>query len=151
MLQKFWRKKSCHQLGKKPLLFLFNKKGSTDNPGNYHPNTLEKVTLKILTSMFHNKVCQHLPSDNYIETNIQKGFFDGICTTLCNLLSCLIGALEVYGETITSLIRFLSDSDMNKKEIDFALCKISNVCIWCTYYIFSCRNKEWCNPELCHF
>ena len=79
--------------------------------------------------MFHNKVCQHLPSDNYIETNIQKGFFDGICTTLCNLLSCLIGALEVYGETITSLIRFLSDSDMNKKEIDFALCKISNVCI----------------------
>ena len=40
-----------------------------------------------------------------------------------------MGALEVYGKTSTSLIRFLSDSGMNKKEIDFALCKICNVCI----------------------
>ena len=34
-----------------------------------------------------------------------------------------MGALGVYGETFTSLIRFLSDLGMNKKEIDLALCK----------------------------
>ena len=62
-----------------------------------------------------------------------------------------MGALGVYGETSTSLVRFLSDLGMNKKEIDFALCKIYNVYIPCTYYIFCCRNKEWSNPELLHF
>ena len=62
-----------------------------------------------------------------------------------------MGSLGVYGETSTSLIRFLSDLGMNKKEIDFVLRKICNVCIRCTYYIFCCRNKEWSNPELLHF
>ena len=59
-----------------------------------------------------------------------------------------IGALGVYGKTVTSLIRFLSGSGMNKKEIDSPLCKICNVFIRCTYYMFCSRNKEWSNPEL---
>ena len=62
-----------------------------------------------------------------------------------------MGALGVYGETSTSLVRLLIDLGMNKKEIDFALCKICSVYIRCTYYIFCCRNKEWSNPELLHF
>ena len=40
-----------------------------------------------------------------------------------------MGALGVHGETSTSLIWFPNDIDMNKKEIDFALYKICNVCI----------------------
>ena len=60
-------------------------------------------------------------------------------------------ALGVYGETSTSLKRFLKDLGMNKKEIGFALCKICNVDIRCRYYVFCCRNKEWSNPELLHF
>ena len=43
-----------------------------------------------------------------------------------------MGALGIYGETFTSLIRFLSDFGMNKKETDFALCKLCSVCIRCT-------------------
>ena len=39
-----------------------------------------------------------------------------------------MGALGVYGETFTSLIRFLSDLGMNTIEIDFALSKYV-VCI----------------------
>ena len=62
-----------------------------------------------------------------------------------------MGALGVYGEIPTSLIRILSDLGMNKKEIDFALCEICNVRIRCTYYMFCCRNKEWSNPEFFHF
>ena len=42
-----------------------------------------------------------------------------------------MGALGVCGEISTSLIRFLSDLGVDKKEIDFALCKICNVCIQC--------------------
>ena len=62
-----------------------------------------------------------------------------------------MGALGVYGETFTSLIRFLIDLGIKKKEIDFTLCKVCHVRIRCTYYIFSCRNKERSNPELLHF
>ena len=39
-----------------------------------------------------------------------------------------MGTLSVYGELSTSLIRFLSDL-MNKKDMDFALCKICSVFI----------------------
>ena len=70
------------------------------------------------------------------------------CAQFVNLS---MGAPGVYGETSTSLIRFLSDLGMNKKVIGFALCQICDVCIRCTYYIFCCRNNEWNNPELLHF
>ena len=62
-----------------------------------------------------------------------------------------MGTLGVYGETFTNLVKFLSDLGMNKKEIHFALCKIYNVCIRCTHYIFCFRNKEWSNSELLNF
>ena len=59
--------------------FVFNshlthKKGSTNNPG-------KRLTLKILISALRNKVCQFLSSNNYIETNIQKGFVNRISGT----------------------------------------------------------------------
>ena len=56
------------------------------------------------------------------------------------------GALGVYGETSTSLIRFISDLGMNKKLILF--CTKYVMCIQCTYYIFFYRNKEWASPFL---
>ena len=40
-----------------------------------------------------------------------------------------MGALGVYGETSSSLVKFLSELGMNNKEIDLALCKICSVCI----------------------
>ena len=43
-----------------------------------------------------------------------------------------MGAQRVYGKASTSLIRFLSDLGMNKKEINFVLYKICYVCIQCT-------------------
>ena len=61
-----------------------------------------------------------------------------------------MGALGVYVETSTSLVKFLSDLGINKKETDFVLFKICSVCIRCTYYIFCCRNKERSNPEFLH-
>ena len=51
-----------------------------------------------------------------------------------------MGALGVYGETSTSLIRFLSDLRMNEKLI--LLCTKYVMRIQCTYYIFFYRNKE---------
>ena len=53
-----------------------------------------------------------------------------------------MGALGVYGETFTSLIRFLSDLGMNKIEIDFALRK-DVVCVFdahTTYFDVGIKN-----------
>ena len=93
----------------------------------------------------------------YLNSKRKEENYRALMNSLAHLYNCaqfinlFMGALGVYGETSTSLVRFLSDLGMNKKEIDFALCKICSVCIRCTYYIFCCRNKEWSNPELLHF
>ena len=63
---------------KNAITVVIHKKGSTDNPSNFRPIILETATLKILTYALRNKVCQFLSSNNYTETNIQKGFVDGI-------------------------------------------------------------------------
>ena len=81
IIAEIWKKKIIPPTWKKAITILIYKKGSTDNPGNFRPITLEIVTLKISTSALRNKVCQFLSSNNYIETNIQKGFVNGISGT----------------------------------------------------------------------
>ena len=81
IIAEIWKKKVIPPTWKKAITVLIYKKGSTDNPCNFRPITLETVTLKILTSALRNKVCQFLSSNNYIETNIQKGFVNGISGT----------------------------------------------------------------------
>ena len=63
---------------KNAITVVIHKKGNTDNPSNLCPIILETVRLKIWTSALRNKVCRFLSSNNYTETNIQKGFVDGI-------------------------------------------------------------------------
>ena len=78
----------------------------------------------------------------YLNSKRKEENYRALMNSLAHLYNCaqfinlFMGALGVYGETSTSLVRFLSDLGMNKKEIDFVLCKICSVCIRCTYYIF---------------
>ena len=80
-MEKYGGKKIITPTWKRAITILIHKKDSTDNPGNFRPIILEIVTLKILTSALRNKVCQFLTSNNYIETNIQTGFVNGISGT----------------------------------------------------------------------
>ena len=57
IIAEIWKKKVIPPTWKKAITVLIYKKGSTDNPCNFHPITLETVTLKILTSALRNKVC----------------------------------------------------------------------------------------------
>ena len=84
IIAEIWKKKIIPPTWKKAITILIYKKGSTDNPGNFCAITMETGTLKILTSALRNKVCQFLSSNNYIETNIQKGFVNGISGTYEN-------------------------------------------------------------------
>ena len=77
LIAEIWKKNVIPLTWKKAITILIYKKGSTDSLSNFRPIILETVTLKILTSALRNKVCQFLFSNNYIETNIQKGFVNG--------------------------------------------------------------------------
>ena len=81
IIAEIWKKKVIPPTWKRAITILIHKKDSTDNPGNFCPITLETITLKILTSTLRNEVWQFLTSNNYNETNIQKGFFNGISGT----------------------------------------------------------------------
>ena len=81
IIAEIWKKKVIPPIWKKAIIILIHKKGSTNNPGNFRPITSETVTLKILTSALRNNVFQFLSSNNYTETNIQKGFVNGFSGT----------------------------------------------------------------------
>ena len=59
---------------KKACTILVHKKGSSDDPANFRPITLESVPLKVFTSCLHDYIFSFLEKNNCIETEIQKGF-----------------------------------------------------------------------------
>ena len=67
---------------KKAATILIYKKGSTDDPANFRPITLESVPLKIFTSCIRNSMFNVLKQNNFIEIQIQKGFTSNISGTI---------------------------------------------------------------------
>ena len=61
---------------------LIYKKGSSTNPENFRPITLQPVFAKIFSSVIRNRIYSFLVKNKYIETNIQKGFWDDISGTI---------------------------------------------------------------------
>ena len=92
---------------KKAITILVYKKDSTDKPGNFCPITSGTITLKILTSVLRNKVCQFLSSNIYIEANIQKGFVNGVSGTFkhtSHLAYVIINARKNHHSLIVTLL-----------------------------------------------
>ena len=63
-----------------------------NGPANFRPITLEPVTAKGFTSLIRNRIYSFISKNNYIESHIQKGFWQGISGTVehTELLSYLI-------------------------------------------------------------
>ena len=51
-------------------------------PSNFRPITLQPVFAKVFTSIIRNRIYSYLVQNEYIETNIQKGFWKGISGTI---------------------------------------------------------------------
>ena len=92
LLEHCWEKSLVPELWKKGLTALAYKKGLADDPANFWPITLEPVIAKVLTSLIRNRIYAFLCKNQYIETNIQKGFWTGISGTIedTELMSHLI-------------------------------------------------------------
>ena len=77
-----WDNQTVPKVWKYGFTILIHKKGSTKEPGNFRPITLEPVISKILSSVIRNRIYSFVSKNNYIETNLQKGFWDGIPGTI---------------------------------------------------------------------
>ena len=67
---------------KNSFIVLIHKQGVNTDPGNFCPITLEPVLCKVFTSWMRNRIYKYLCENEYIETNIQKGFWSGISGTI---------------------------------------------------------------------
>ena len=60
------------------ITILIHKKDSNKNPGNFHPITLQPILSKIFTSIIRNCIFTFILQNKYIETNLQKGFWEKV-------------------------------------------------------------------------
>ena len=62
--------------------YSYPQKGSPSDPSNFRPITLEPVLSKVFTSLIRNRIFTFVLDNNFIESNIQKGFWTGISGTI---------------------------------------------------------------------
>ena len=82
LIHAVWLSGTIHSEWKKACTVLIHKKGDTNIPSNFRPNTLETIPLKVFTSCLRNAMYSFLTTYNFIEHNIQKGFTPNVSGTL---------------------------------------------------------------------
>ena len=125
-----WKNKYFPTVWKNGITALIYKKQDpafANDPANFRPITLEPIIAKAFTSLIRNRIYSILSKNNYIESHIQKGFWQGISGTVehTELMSYLIDHArnkqrslvitllnlrnafgEVHHELIKSVLRF---------------------------------------------
>ena len=77
-----WLNKHFPNVWKRRVTVLAYKKGDTDNPENFRPITLQPVMSKVFTSIIKNRIYSYLCLNNYIDQQVQTGFWSNISGTI---------------------------------------------------------------------
>ena len=77
-----WRERKFPSRWKHAFTILIHKKGSNMKSSNFCPITLQPVFAKIHSSLIRNRIYNFLLENQFIESNIQKGFFRAISGTI---------------------------------------------------------------------
>ena len=114
---------------KKAVSILIHKKGDSDKPENFHPITLEPVSLKVFTSLLGDSIYGFLEENNYIECQIQKGFMQRLSGTLEHTynLSYLIDQAKIKQRSLTVTLLDLKNAFVCKKYYIDTLVKEFNI------------------------
>ena len=88
------------------------KKGDLNEPENFHPITLQHVLSNIFTSVIRNRMYQFVETNEYIESNLQKGFWEKVS-----------GCAE-HIETLTHII---TNAQLKQKGCIITLLDLKNV------------------------
>ena len=85
IIQHYWKTKSVPRIWKHSFTILIYKKDSPKIPSNFRPITLQPVFAEVYSALIRNRVFDFMNNNDYIETNIQKGFCKGISRELLNI------------------------------------------------------------------
>ena len=77
-----WRERKFPSRWKQAFTILIHKKGSNTEPSNLRPITFQPVFAKIYSSLIRNSIYNFLLENQFIESNIQKGFWTAISGTI---------------------------------------------------------------------
>ena len=77
-----WTNKNFPDKWKNSTTILIHKKGLATDRSNFQPITLEPVLSKVMTALIRNRMYTFVAENNYIESNIQKGFWSGLSGTI---------------------------------------------------------------------
>ena len=71
---------------------MIHKKDDPSSPSNFGPITLETIPLKVFTTCIRNSIFTFLIANNFIESNVQKGFTPHVSGTLEHTaqMACII-------------------------------------------------------------
>ena len=82
IMSHYWDRRLLPKSWKQAFTILIHKKDNAKLPSNFRPITLQPVFAKVFTSIIRNGIYSYLVQNEYIETNIQKGFWKGISGTI---------------------------------------------------------------------
>ncbi|CAB4019443.1 Hypothetical predicted protein, partial [Paramuricea clavata] len=77
-----WEGNVVPRIWKHGFTILIHKKDSPQDPSNFRPITLQPVFGKVFTSIIRNRIYSFLMDNKYIETKIQKGFWEEVSGTI---------------------------------------------------------------------
>ena len=78
IIEHCWKTKSVPRTWKHSFTIQIYKKDSPKFPSNFRPIRLQPVFAKVYSGLIRNRVFDFMNNNDYIETNIQKGFCKGI-------------------------------------------------------------------------
>ena len=70
------------------------------------------------------------------------------CVRFVNLF---MSSLGIFSVECFSFFDMMNDIGIDKKQQRYIIKKMINIAIRATYYIFSCRNRNWNSPDLIEF
>ena len=114
-----WVKRSVPRIWCRGVTTLIHKNGSTKEPANFRPITLQPIMSKILGACIRGKLWKYLDSNQMIDKYIQNGFWPGVAALLSmwhilkkqkrysrDIYVVLLDLKNAFGEVHQSLLRF---------------------------------------------
>lgn len=72
-----WLQSEIPTCWKRAMTILIYKKGETTDPANFRPITLQPIMYKVLSAIYRDKIYKFMIDNNYLDRDIQKGFWPG--------------------------------------------------------------------------
>ena len=101
-----WNLGSIPTCWKRGLTILIYKKGDPTDPSNFRPITLQPILYKILASVVRNRLYSYLEENNYLDKNVQKGFWP---------------TMDGVSEHTEMLTHLLKDAKRNQRSVNATL------------------------------